>query len=155
MSIDAGWTHLGSKGSVPMRPASIAARISRSERTTTTEYAGLRRAQREHGVAQFAPRAHAVVGVRQRRTGVAPEHLDGVRPRGLAHREISGAVADHHGFRGGDSETAHRVLRQVRCGLRARDGIATEVDVDVLLDAQPAQDPLAVSRALTRDRRLE
>jgi len=96
-----------------------------------------------------------VVGVRQRRTRVAPEHLDGVRPRGLAHREISGAVADHHAFRRGDSETAHRVLSQVRCGLRARDRIATEVDVDVLLDAEPPQDPLAVRRALTRDRRLE
>src|SRR3989442_4733871 len=36
MSTEAGWTHFGSNGSIPIRPASIAARMSRSERTTAT-----------------------------------------------------------------------------------------------------------------------
>src|SRR5258706_1883885 len=98
MSTDAGWTHFGSKGSMPIRPASIAARMSRSERTTTTEYAGLRRTQRAHGGAQLAPCPHAVFGVRQPRTREAPQHLDGVRARGLPHRQIGPAVADHNGF---------------------------------------------------------
>ena len=50
MSTEAGWTHLGSNGSIPIRPASIAARMSRSERTTAIEYAGVRSSQREHGL---------------------------------------------------------------------------------------------------------
>src|SRR5438874_5389336 len=58
ISIEAGWTHFGSNGSIPMRPASIAARMSRSERTTATEYAGLRPYRRAHGVAELAPGAH-------------------------------------------------------------------------------------------------
>src|SRR6266581_2410584 len=98
MSTDAGCTHFGSNGSIPMRPASIAARISRSERTTTSEYAGLRPTQCEHSRAQLAPRAHAAFGVRQRRTRVAPEDLDGVCTRGLTHREIGRAVADDDGL---------------------------------------------------------
>src|SRR2546428_4566222 len=100
MSTDAGCTHFGSKGSIPMRPASIAARMSRSERTTTTEYAGLEPAQREHGATQLAPRAHGAFGTWQWRTREAPEHLDGVRSRGLTHREIGGAVTDHDRFLG-------------------------------------------------------
>src|SRR6266850_1425878 len=100
MSTDAGCTHFGSNGSIPMRPASIAARMSRSERTTTTEYAGLRPTQREHRGAQLAPRTHAAVGVRQRRTREPPEDLDGVRAGRLPHGEIGRAVADHDGFLG-------------------------------------------------------
>src|SRR5437762_13823966 len=98
MSTDAGCTHFGSNGSIPMRPASMAARMSRSERTTTPEYAGLGPGQREHGGAQLAPGAHALVGVRQRRTREAPEDLNGVRARRLAHRDVGGAVADHDGL---------------------------------------------------------
>src|SRR5437762_1262446 len=62
MSTDAGCTHFGSNGSIPMRPVSIAARMSRSESTTTPEYGGLGPAQREHGGAQLAPGAHALLG---------------------------------------------------------------------------------------------
>src|SRR5438477_10323816 len=58
ISIEAGWTHFGSNGSIPMRPASIAARMSRSERTTATEYAGLRPYRPAHGVAEPARGAH-------------------------------------------------------------------------------------------------
>src|SRR2546429_2429466 len=79
ISIDAGWTHFGSNGSIPMRPASIAARMSRSERTTATEYAGLRLDQRAHRGAELAPGANGLIGVRQWRTREAPEHLDAVR----------------------------------------------------------------------------
>src|SRR5438128_5233462 len=148
MSIDAGCTHFGSNGSTPMRPESIAARMSRSERTTTIEYAGLRPTKREHGAAQLTPCAHAAFGVRQRRTREAPQDLDGVRARRPAHREIGRAVTDHDGFFGGDAEPAHRVPRQVGRGLGARRRIAAEVDVDVLPDAEPAQDPLAISGPL-------
>src|SRR5437773_2268817 len=94
LSIEAGWTHFGSNGSIPMRPASIAARMSRSERTTATEYAGLRPYQRAHGVAELAPGAHAPIGVRQRRAREPPKDLDGVRAGGFAHRDVGRAVPD-------------------------------------------------------------
>src|SRR5256885_3303668 len=155
ISIDAGWMHFGSNGSIPMRPASIAARMSRSERTTSTEYAGLRRAQPAHRTAELAPGADGPVGVGQRRSREPPEDLDGVRTRGPTHREIGGAVTDHDGLIRGYAETAHGVPRQIRRGLRTRGRIPAEVDVDVLLDAEPAKDPFAVGGALARDRRLQ
>src|SRR5437762_578674 len=145
MSTDAGWTHFGSNGSIPMRPASIAARMSRSERTTPTEYAGLGPTKYAHRLAELAPRAHGPLGVRQRRTREAPQHLDGVRAGGLAHREIRRAVADHDRFVRRDPETAHGVAREIRGRLRPRHRIAPEINVDVLLDPDAAQDPLAVS----------
>src|SRR5438477_1072276 len=40
MSTEAGCTHFSSNGSMPMRPAAIALRMSRSERTTSSQYAG-------------------------------------------------------------------------------------------------------------------
>src|SRR3989442_6860472 len=113
MSTEAGWTHFGSKGSIPMRPASIAARMSRSERTKPTEYAGLRAGQREHRVAQLAPRADAVLGVRQRDTREPPKDLDGVHARCPTHREVGPAIADHDRFIGGDAEPTHRQLLEV------------------------------------------
>src|SRR6267378_2953648 len=90
MSIDAGCTHFGSNGSIPMRPASIAARMSRSERTTTTEYAGLRPAHRDirgavadHDgfLGRDAQTAHRVLGQIGRRLGprsriAAEVHVD-------------------------------------------------------------------------------
>src|SRR5438105_5617820 len=155
ISTDAGWTHFGSNGSIPMRPASIAARMSRSERTTATEYAGLRPYQRAHGVAELAPGAHAAIGVRQGRPREPPQHLDGVRAGGFAHRDVGCAVADHDGLVWRDTEASHGVLREVRRRLRARSRIAAEVHLDVLLDAEAAQDPLAVSGPLTGDRRLQ
>src|SRR5438874_8117013 len=154
MSTDAGWTHFGSNGSIPMRPASIAARISRSERTTATEYAGLRPAQCAHRVAELAPRAHGPVGIGQRRPREAPQHLDGVRACRLAHRKIRSAVADHDRFVRRDAETAHGVLREVRGRLRPWHRIAPEINVDILLYPETAQDPLAVSGPLAGDRRL-
>src|SRR5256886_7715657 len=126
ISIDAGWMHFGSNGSIPMRPASIAARMSRSERTTTTEYAGLRRTQCQHRDPQLAPGAHALFGVGQRRTGEAPKDRDGVCAGGPTHREIRHAVADDHRFLGRDAEPGHRVLREVGRGLRLRHRIAPE-----------------------------
>src|SRR6266480_2196538 len=138
-----------------MRPASIAARMSRSERTTATEYAGLRLDQRAHRGAELAPGANGLIGVRQWRTREAPEDLDAVRAGGLPHRDVGRAVADHHRFMRRDAETAHGVLREVRRGLRARRRIAPEIDVDVLLDPEAAEDPLAVVRALACDRRLQ
>src|SRR5437899_11595325 len=99
-----------------MRPASIAARISRSERTTATEYAGLGPTQRAHRVAELAPRAHGPLGIRQRRAREPPQHLDGVRAGGLSHREIRRAVSDHDRFIWRDTKTAHGVLREVRAG---------------------------------------
>src|SRR6266700_2382338 len=152
MSIDAGWTHFGSNGSIPMRPESIAARMSRSERTTTTEYAGLRPTEREHRVARLAPCAHAAFRVRQRRTREAPQDLDGVRAGRLTHLEIGRTIADHHGFLERDAEPAHRVLRQVGRWLRARGRVPAEIEVDVPLDAESAQDPLAIGGPLTGDR---
>src|SRR5438552_13176681 len=154
MSTEAGWTHFGSNGSIPMRPASIAARMSRSERTTATEYAGLGPTQRAHGVAELAPRAHGPLGVRQQRTREAPQHLDGVRAGGLSHRDVGCAVADHDGLVWRDTEASHGVLGEVRRRLRARSRIAAEVHVDVLLDPEAAQDPLAVGRPFTGDSRL-
>src|SRR6267142_5634385 len=130
ISIEAGWTHFGSKGSIPMRPLSIAARMSRSERTTPTEY-GLRAGQRAHRIAQLAPRANAVFGVGQRGTREPPEDLDGVRARGSTHREVGRAIADHDGSIGRDAEPSHRELREVGRRLGARRRIATEIDVDV------------------------
>src|SRR5688572_27051754 len=100
MSTEAGCTHFGSKGSIPMRPASIAARMSRSDKTTATEYAGLRAGQRANGAAQLAPCAHAAFGIRHRRAGEAPEDLDGMRARHPTHRKVGDAVADHDGFLG-------------------------------------------------------
>src|SRR5919197_6484553 len=98
MSTEAGCTHLGSKGSMPIRPASIAARMSRSESTTATEYAALRAPQFADGDAEFTPGAHAPLGVGQGHAREAPEHLDRVRARGPSHRDIRRAVADDHGF---------------------------------------------------------
>src|SRR5438132_6090727 len=40
MSTEAGCTHFGSNGSIPIRPAAIAARMSRSERTTGARVCG-------------------------------------------------------------------------------------------------------------------
>jgi hypothetical protein len=40
------------------------------------------------------------------------------------------------------------VLRQIRRGLRSRDGVPTQVLVDVLIDAEAAEDALAIGRAL-------
>src|SRR6267378_3774593 len=79
------------------RRMSTDAGMSRSERTTTTEYAGLRRTEREHGGAQLTPRTHAPVGLGQRRTREPPEDLDGVRAGRLPHGDVGRAVADHDG----------------------------------------------------------
>src|SRR5437868_5013709 len=155
MSTDAGWTHFGSNGSIPMRPASIAARMSRSERTTPTEYAGLGPTKYAHRLAELAPRARGPLGVRPRRTREAPQHLDGVRAGGLAHREIRRAVADYDRFMRRDPETAHGLAREIRGRLRPRHRIAPEINVDVLLDPEAAQDPLAVRCPLAGDRRLQ
>src|SRR5437773_8588953 len=141
--MEAGWTHFGSNGSIPLRTASITAWMSRSERTTATEYAGLRPYQRAHGVAQLAPGAHAPIGVRQRRAREPPKHLDGVRAGGFAHRDVGCAVPDHDGLVRRDTEASHGVLREVGRRLRARSRTAAEVPLHVGLDADAAQGPLA------------
>src|SRR5438034_6548715 len=136
MSTDAGWTHFGSNGSIPMRPASIAARMSRSERTTPTEYAGLGPTKYAHRLAELAPRAHGPLGVRQRRTREAPQHLDGVRAGGLSHREIRRAVSDHDRFIWRAPKTAHGVLPEVRSMLRPWRRHSPEVHIVSLPDVR-------------------
>src|SRR5690349_1867528 len=97
MSSDAGWTHEGSNGSMPMRPAAMAARMSRSDRTTTTQYGrSLRelnggpcpRRERQHRASQLGPGADEDVGTREALTRIAPRDLDGAHARGARHLDV-------------------------------------------------------------------
>src|SRR2546425_8008726 len=117
MSTEAGCTHFGSNGSIPMRPAEIAARMSRSDRTTGAEYGPLAPREPEHEVAQRGPCSDRVIRVGDRRSRESPEHLDGPGAGGAAHREVGRAVADDDGLVGRDVQTSHGVPREIRRGL--------------------------------------
>src|SRR5437879_6371905 len=74
MSIDAGWTQRSSKGSRPMRPWAMAARISRSERTTASEYG------RRRGLAAAATRDRGTVELRARAVALPDLAAGGLAP---------------------------------------------------------------------------
>src|SRR4029079_19554849 len=94
----AGCTQAGSKGSMPMRPEAIAARISRSESTTAAKYGVAAAREREDRVAQLRPPGDDVISSVNAFTREAPEHLDRVRARGLSHRDVCVRVPDDHTF---------------------------------------------------------
>src|SRR5688572_23281297 len=96
MSMLAGCTPAGSKGSMPMRPDAIAARMSRSESTTAAKYGVGEAREREDGRPQIVPRADDIVGAVDAIAREAPQDLDGVRAGGLAHPDVGIRVADHH-----------------------------------------------------------
>src|SRR6185503_3200703 len=118
MSMLAGCTQDGSKGSMPMRPDAIAARMSRSESTTAAKYAVAAARQREDRLAQLRPRRDDVIRAIDTFAREAPEHLDRVRARGFAHRDVRVGVADDDALARLASEPFHRVLREVRRRLR-------------------------------------
>src|SRR6185503_13537681 len=139
---------------MPMRPDATAARMSRSDRTTTAKYGLLSVREREHRAAQPGPGAGDVARGLESRARVAPGHLDRAHPRGARHVDVRGRVADDDGLRGAHAETRRSREREIGRGLVLLDRVPTEVGVDLVLDAQPAQDALAVLGTLPRDRRL-
>src|SRR5438128_2903612 len=163
MSTLAGCTHLGSKGSMPIRPAAMCLRMSRSERTTAPQYRRRwlrppptpRAGHGEHHVAQLGPRADHALGLRQPLAREAPEDLHRAGARGATHPDVRDRVPHDHRLVRRAAETRHRELGEIGSGLRARDRVAPEVHLDVRVDAEPAQDALAVGRALPGDGRLQ
>src|SRR3981081_4409720 len=99
MSTLAGCTHDGSKGSRPMRPDATAARMSRSESTTTAKYGLGAAGEREHAFAQIRPRRDDVVRSVDAFAREAPQHLDRARAGGLPHRDIPVGIADDDALR--------------------------------------------------------
>src|SRR5688500_11078855 len=99
MSMLAGCTPAGSKGSMPMRPDAIAARMSRSESTTAAKYGvGAPRERKDRG-AQIPPRRDDIVRAQRGLAGETPEDLDRVRARRSAHSDVGIRVADHDALR--------------------------------------------------------
>src|SRR2546428_6043102 len=95
MSTLAGWTQDGSKGSMPIRPDAIAARMSRSESTTVAKYGLGRARERADRLAQVGPRGDDIVGTVDAVPRETPEDLDGARARGLPHADVRVRVTDH------------------------------------------------------------
>src|SRR5581483_7419789 len=155
MSTLAGCTQSGSNGSMPMRPDATAARISRSERTTTTEYGVVESGKPEHGAPELRPGAHEPVRPGERRLRVAPPDLQRAHPGGARHLDVRGRVAHDGAGRGQHAEALRRREREIGRGLVPGHGVAPQIGVDLAPDAQPAQDPLAVRRALAGDRGLQ
>src|SRR5216684_387998 len=98
ISIDAGCTQLGSNGSIPMRPDATAARISRSDRTTTAKYGLVTTGEIEHGTTELGPRAHEPLRTGKLRLREAPRDLHRARARRARHVDVRGRVADDHAF---------------------------------------------------------
>src|SRR5688572_1004502 len=155
MSMLAGCTPAGSKGSMPMRPDAIAARMSRSESTTAAKYGVGAAREREDLRTEISPRADDIVGTVDALAREAPQDLDRVRACGLAHRDVRVRVADDDAFLRAAAEPPHGVLSEVGRGLGSRDRVAAEVDIDFTGYAQSAEDALAVRGALPRDRCLQ
>src|SRR6185503_2988048 len=155
MSMLAGCTQDGSKGSMPMRPDAIAARMSRSESTTAAKYGLAAAREREDLLAQLRPRGDDVVRALDASAREAPEHLDRPRARGLSHRDVRVRVPNDHALARVAPQPHHRVECEIRRRLVLRDRIAAEVDVDLVSDPESAKDPLAVRGAFARDRRLK
>src|SRR6266850_1606435 len=155
MSRLAGCTQEGSKGSMPMRPDAIAARMSRSESTTASKYGVGALRKPEDRRPQIGPRGDEVVGPIDSVACEAPEDLDGVRARGFPHRDVGVGVADDDTLLRRAAQERHRVPREIRRGLRSRRRVAAEVDVDLARDAETPQDALAVRGTLASDRRLQ
>src|SRR3989442_2937026 len=155
MSTLAGWTQDGSKGSMPIRPDAIAARMSRSESTTVAKYGLGRARQREDRFAQIGPRGDHIVCTVDAVPRETPQDLDGARARGLPHCDVRVRVPDHDALLRRATQALHRVLGEIRRRLRSRDRIAAEVNGDLTRDAEATQDPLAVRGALARDGGLE
>src|SRR6266542_2377999 len=154
MSTLAGCTQDGSKGSMPMRPDAIAARMSRSESTTAAKYGVAAAREREDRLAQFRPCTDDMVGALDASAREPPEDLDRARPGGPSHRDVRVRIADDDAFVRLALEARHRVLREVRRRLRPRHRIAAQVHVDLARDAEATQDALAVRGALAGDGRL-
>src|SRR5687768_7070516 len=105
----AGCTPAGSKGSIPMRPETIAARMSRSESTTAAKYGVGAAREVENGRAQIRPRADDVVRAERGLARETPENLNRVCARGPAHRDVGVRVADHDAIVWGAAKAGHRV----------------------------------------------
>src|SRR5688500_4420688 len=151
MSMLAGCTPAGSKGSMPMRPDAIAARMSRSESTTAGKYGVGAAREREDRCPQIGPRGDDIVGAVDALTREAPEDLDRARARGLAHRDVGVRVPDDDALRRSAPQARHRVLGEIRRRLGSRDGVATKVDIDLFCDTQSAENALAVRGTFARD----
>src|ERR1700704_5982764 len=155
MSTLAGWTHVGSNGSSPMRPDATPARVSRSESTTVAKYGLGAPREREHARTQIRPCLDHVVRAVDALARKAPQHLDRSCASRLPHRDVRVGVADDDALSRRAAEARHRMFREIRRGLRARHRVAAEIHVDLARDAQPAQDALAVRGALAGDGRLK
>src|SRR5438309_10807984 len=118
MSTLAGWTQDGSKGSMPIRPDAIAARMSRSESTTVAKYGLGSSREREDGFAQVGPGGDHVVGAVDPLAREAPQDLDRARARCLSHRDVRVRVSDDDALLRRAAQALHRVLREIRRGLR-------------------------------------
>src|ERR1700687_3286244 len=148
MSSDAGWMQPGSNGSVPMRPPSMAARMSRSDRTTTAKYAVRTTREREDHATKLGPRAHDVIRTVEPCGRPAPRDLDRARPGGDGHADGGRRVSDHDALLRGRADPFHRRECQVWRRLGMAYGIATEVGLDLTGHPQPPQDALAIRRAV-------
>src|SRR5712692_4832043 len=155
MSTLAGCTHDGSKGSMPMRPDAIAARMSRSESTTVAKYGVGAAREREDALAQIRPRGDHIVGPIDPLAREAPQDLDGARARGPPHRDVRARVTDDDALLRCAPQAVHRVPGEIRRGLRPRDRVPAEVDVDLARDSEATQDELAIRGALASHGRLE
>src|SRR2546429_82871 len=134
MSTLAGCTHAGSNGSMPIRPDTTAARMSRSDRTTTLEYGGVGTRKREHGAAKLGPRAHHDVRATQTFSRITPGHLHRTHARGAGHLDVGRRIADHDTGARRHAEPLGGGEREIRSRLVLRDGVAAEIRVDLVLD---------------------
>src|SRR6266850_4890186 len=151
ISTDAGCTQVRSNGSMPMRPAAMAARMSRSDRTTTAKYGLVAPREREHGATQLGPRAHHVLRAGKKLLRETPCHLQGARAGRASHFDVRRRVSNDDALRRRDRKALRREEHKIGRGLVSHDRIAAEVDLDLVFDAQPAKDPLAIRRTLPRD----
>src|SRR6266571_1134881 len=119
MSTDAGCTQLGSNGSRPMRPDEMAARMSRSDRTTTAKYGVARAGEREHDAPQLGPRAHEAFRAGQTRLRETPRDLHAARAGRPRHVDVRACIADDDAFGGRDRKTLGREQHEIRRGLVA------------------------------------
>src|SRR4051812_650404 len=97
---------------MPIRPEAIAARISRSDRTTSAKYDRRARCagagELEHDAAKRRPRPHEMLRALQSRAAPSPPDLDRVRAGGDGHADVSRRISDDRAFARRDVQSLGR-----------------------------------------------